>query len=683
MISRLLFSAFVLLQSAVLLAQPVVYKDASTLITGFWVSTGSGNSTLQEVTTATPYEGTKHYKLDYNFTAWWAGIGLNLDNWGTNSGRNFSGYTYLRIAYRGMTGGQTLSIRLSDGSSAGNLVLVGGADPSYTVITLPISTLIQGTSVNLNDIREIALSLGGVQSGAGTVYFDAIELTNSSGAPTGFPANAITWARSNAMGTGVNTSNWLEAYWLLPFNAYPELNKYNRAKVQALRSAGFSTFRLPITVERISPTTAPYTINFNQVAFRLVDSMILWANEYDFKLIIDNHHGYDLTNANYSSELPRLKALWAQLAIRYGSLDPNRYYFEVYNEATPTISNANFRTVATEIVAEIRANETLRHAVIIGASGWNSGGDLTNFTPLADSNIIYTFHNYDPYAFTHQGMSWTSPAYLPTQTFPQAGQVAAINTLFANVKTWSTTHNVPVFLGEYGNPTTADAASRCSHVQTMIAAASANSFPHFYWDAISPTDAFGFYSGGVISQSNVIPCFSSAIGLYAAPLAVEISKFEVDCRDGKPTVHWEAIASQQQTLFTVQISSDGVSWQNATTLGYTEAQHWQDSESSRYYRLKITEPGGEVSYSSIAASPCQPEANQHIYPNPVRQKLFLQGFDEQSTFAIHDTHGRVVWQSASQQITEIPVETLPSGTYYLRSVSGRGAVSAHPFVVVR
>lgn len=500
-------------------AQPIIYKDGQTLITGVWSAAGTdGTATLAEVSGQTPHEGNQHYRFEYTSTGSWAGLGLNLDNWGANTARDFSGYSHLRIAYRGLSASQTLTLALRNGSNYGHTLEVGPPTNSYAVIDIPLFSLTSGSAVSQSAVREIDLSIPfNSPVGSGTVFIDAIELVNVSGGGSGSSASTI--ARANALGRGINTANWLEAFWLMPFNAYPEVNRYTRAKVQALRNAGFQTFRLPVTFERLSSTTAPYTLDFNHIAFSLIDSMIVWANDYDFKLIIDNHHGYPLTNANYATEIPRLSAIWTQLTQRYDHLDPDRFLFEIYNEPTNGISNANWRTVVQNLLATIRMHETQIHSVLVGASSWNSGTNLIAFTPLPDPDIIYTFHNYDPYLFTHQSMSWTSPAYFPQRAFPQSGEVAAINQLFAAVKAWGDNYEVPVNLGEFGCSTEADAGSRCNWIQALMNAITTNGFSYFYWDAISPSDAFGFFNDGIIDEAHAIPCFAEAMGLFAEPTA--------------------------------------------------------------------------------------------------------------------------------------------------------------------
>jgi len=499
------------------LAQPIIYKNGQSLITGVWSAAGTnGTAMLSEVSGQSPHEGNQHYRFDYTYTASWAGIGLNMDNWGSGAARDFSGYTHLRIAYRGLSAGQSLTLSLRDGSNYGNTFDVGAPTSNYTIIDLPMFALTAGSDVSPSAVREIDLSVSSNQpAGNGTLYIDAIELVNLGSGTTG--TSAATMALASTLGTGINTANWLEAYWLMPFNAYPEVNRYTRSKVQALRNAGFQTFRLPVTFERLGSTTPPYALDFNELAFSLVDSMIVWANDYDFRLIIDNHHGHPLTNANYLTEMPRLNAMWAQLTQRYDHLDPARFLFEIYNEPTNEISNTNWRTVAQSLIETIRQHETQTHAVLVGASSWNSGHTLIGFTPLTDEDIIYTFHNYDPYLFTHQGMSWTTPAYFAQRAFPQTGEIADINQLFAAVKAWGDHYNVPVNLGEFGCSTEADDDSRCNWIEVLGNAIETNGFSNFYWDAISPSDAFGFFNDGIIDEAHTIPCFAEALDLFAAP----------------------------------------------------------------------------------------------------------------------------------------------------------------------
>lgn len=613
-----------------------------------------------------------------------------MDNWGTTAGLDFSGYTHIRLAYRGLSSGQTLQLQLRNaGSVYGNNLDVGGQAGAYTVVELSLTSLSLGTGLNLAAISEIDMSVTGTNAnGSGTVYLDAIELVNSSSG--GLPASPQTWARANALGKGLNATNWLEAYWLIPFGTFPEVNKYNRTNVQALRNAGFEVFRLPATFERLGSTSPPYALDFDHTVFRLVDSMILWANLYDFKLIIDNHHGYDLTNANYTTELPRLQAVWEQLAQRYGALDPERFFFEIFNEPTNQISNANFRTVGNSLLATIRANESITHSVWVGAATWNSGYNLQTFTPLDDADVIYTFHNYDPFLFTHQGFSWTDPPYFPARTFPQTGEVAAIQDLFFDLKAWSDAYDVPVTLGEFGVSNQADASSRCTWIQTLTTAAATQGFPTFYWDAWSTSEGFGFFTDGIIDQAHVIPCFSTAMGLYPPPLAVSLETFNIDCVDDSAVLHWSAFTDAGPHYFEVERSADGVHWTLVKRLDAgsgLQAYTLRDAAKGAYYRLRTLDSDGKCRYSSILTSPCQGGTGiLSVDPNPATMYTKLRWSDKTDPIIrvqLFDLTGRLLsdYNMNPSDYVRLPLQNLRAGMYQLSVLTAQGKRVSSAIVV--
>jgi endoglucanase len=489
----------------------IIYKNGQKVVTGTW----NGNGTIVETSSNTPFDGTEHYKFDYNFTDWWAGFGLNLDNWGSSAALNFNGNTHLRVAYRGMSGNQGFKVKLRNGTALSSLADVGPATGSYDIVDIPLSSFV---GVNLGMVTEIDFEIANQQVASGAVFIDAIELVSII-VPPPPPSSAATWTRLQAMGKGFNTANWLEAYWLQPFNAYPVEKDFTRASFKALKQAGFNNVRLPVIFERMGSLISPYTLNTNQLAFRLVDSAVVWAKDLKMQLIIVNHHGYDVNDANYQTQIPRLCAVWKQLTKRYTNLDPNRYLFEIYNEPN-NISNTNWRKVAQNIVDTIRVYDK-SHTLVLGGNGWNSMTGLVGLQPLKDDNIIYTFHCYEPYFFTHQGMSWTNPSNFPTKSFPVGNDLNDLRTAFRAVKKWSNDNKVAVFMGEFGVSASANLTSRCNYVQALTHLSDSLNIPWTYWDVKNYTDAFGFYPNSLFSESNAISCFKKWMGLYKTPISNE------------------------------------------------------------------------------------------------------------------------------------------------------------------
>jgi len=329
------------------------------------------------------------------------------------------------------------------------------------------------------------------------------------------------------------------------------------------------------------------------------------------------------------------------------------------------------------LVAEIRLHEGgTPHSVLVGANSWNAGGQLVAFTPLDDPDIIYTFHNYDPYFFTHQGMSWTSPPYFGARTFPQAGEVAAINNLMAAVADWSDNYNVPVSLGEFGCSSAADAQSRCNWINTLMSAINANGFSYFYWDAISPSDGFGFFNNGIVDQAHVVPCFASALGLSSSPLPIALEEFQVNCQDEQVHLSWSANTQGQGYQFEIQHSTNGQNWENiAKVLAKEQLRHYEftDTDVRAFYRLRMIEPDGKASYSPIRQIDCKGTAVVQISPNPVQDQLRIRWLSDQTDLAsliLYDLHGRIITQlnySTDSPIQEImlSMESVPAGTYWL------------------
>jgi endoglucanase len=492
-------------------AQPAIYTDPASLVTGTWAGTGS---TIAQTTTGGPSEGVNHYKFSYNFTAWWAGCGLNMDNWTNTPPRNFSGYSQLKLSYKGLNGGE-LWVSLKSGTVQSTAVFVGYQSANYTTVSIPLSAF---TGLNLSSITELVFAIQGIQSSNSTVYVDNITLTNMQ-APAYAGHNAMhtnprTWGRHALMGKGLNFSNWLEAYWLMPSNSFPEVNRYNRTLVQNLVNSGIKNFRLPVTFERVAGQSAPYTIPANHTIWRLIDSTVLWAQQMNFSLIICNHHGVDITNANATSEIPRKTSIWQQVMARYGNLNPERYFFELYNEPTNAISNANLYPITNAMINTIRSTGS-QHTLIVGGNNWNSSAGLASSQKYADHDIIYTFHDYDPFEFTHQGLSFTTPPYSAARAFPIAANNDSLN--LANninlVQAWADTSGVPLMMGEFGCSTAAAATSRCNWINTIANVMKTKSMAWYYWDAITLNDAFGYYN---TANNTMISCFASALKLGAS-----------------------------------------------------------------------------------------------------------------------------------------------------------------------
>ena len=355
-------------------------------------------------------------------------------------------------------------------------------------------------------------------------------------------AQTLAQDRANSLKKGVNLT-YFEAYWngdpALRYKNYLNVSQLPAKKnnIQKMAAAGFDNVRVPICFDVWTSQNPPYSLYDSPTYFSAVDSVVKYALANNLKVIIDFHHG-QLSNGTMGREVPRIKALWMEIATRYKNTDPNKVFFEIYNEPND-ISVANWQTAAEQFVQVIRVI-TPNHSIIVGANEWNSTNALANntLTKLSDDNIIYTFHFYDPFIFTHQGAEWTGD---PTSTtgikFPYAagtmppinpkaaatwaqgaynnyvndGTKASLKNTVQQVKNWATQRGVPIYAGEfgaYGN--FSDQTSRCNLATADIEIFGELGIPWSWWEW---DEGFSMLQGNK-ADGILDPCFKNVMNRF-------------------------------------------------------------------------------------------------------------------------------------------------------------------------
>lgn len=147
--------------------------------------------------------------------------------------------------------------------------------------------------------------------------------------------------------------------------------------------------------------------------FELVDKALAWCEKYSLNMLIDVHkvYGYsfysgDGENGFFDSEAlqERYYKLWQRIAERYGRY-PERVAFELLNEVNDKEFSARWNAIAKRATELIRPLAPITKIVL--GSYWNNSVDaLADLDMPYDENIVYNFHCYDPFMFTHQGADW-------------------------------------------------------------------------------------------------------------------------------------------------------------------------------------------------------------------------------------------------------------------------------------
>jgi len=215
-----------------------------------------------------------------------------------------------------------------------------------------------------------------------------------------------------------------------------------------------------------------------------IDNTIAWAKKYGINVILDLHHapGFffgngarnDLFTNTASQE--RFIAIWENFARRYSG-EGDTLRFELLNELVWDNSdpwNALWQKTAAAIHAI-----TPERKVIVGGNKWNSVFELKNLVVSDNPNILYTFHMYEPFLFSHQRAGWmpNTAAYTKPVTYPflyddhsafYEGNPPAhmgpgviigkefLRKVFEPAIEFIRKNNRPLYLGEYGAIANAD-----------------------------------------------------------------------------------------------------------------------------------------------------------------------------------------------------------------------------------
>ena len=124
-------------------------------------------------------------------------------------------------------------------------------------------------------------------------------------------------------------------------------------------------------------------------------------------------------------EQQQLQDLWGALAQRMARLDPGRTFPEVLNEPVFDKNEAGWEALQEKVLARIRA--VLPQAtVVLTGNNWGSIDGLVGLHPVADGNVVYSFHSYDPTVLTtlasfEPGLDHMALTHLP---FPVEGDHA-------------------------------------------------------------------------------------------------------------------------------------------------------------------------------------------------------------------------------------------------------------------
>jgi aryl-phospho-beta-D-glucosidase BglC (GH1 family) len=288
--------------------------------------------------------------------------------------------------------------------------------------------------------------------------------------------DSLAFQRAKHLQHGINTSLWFAQspgdYSVQRLRSFTTSDD-----IALIHQLGFDHIRLSIDAEPLLPwlrnpdEPTPFVAELDRVVKTMLDQQLA--------VIIDIHpeSSYKAQLLHGADGVEHFAALWRALAKHFASTDPKLVFFEIMNEPE---QDDPYRWQGIEsFVAEQIRQAAPKHTIIAAGAHWSGLGDLLALEPIALPNMIYTFHDYEPFPFTHQGATWTSTQVLPLRSVPYpstpeavqpnvnqeptlAGQfwveqygldrwdAQRIDATLAFAEKWSQLHHAPVYCGEFG-----------------------------------------------------------------------------------------------------------------------------------------------------------------------------------------------------------------------------------------
>ena len=285
------------------------------------------------------------------------------------------------------------------------------------------------------------------------------------------------------LGRGINMGSTFEAPSEDGWN-----NPWKPEYFKIMADMGFSHVRVPICweLDYRSMNEPPYTIY--PVFFERIKTVVNEALKNKLHVVINMHHHEKLLKDPLEQK-ERFLSQWKQISDYFKNY-PDSLVFEILNEPNGKLTPEIWNTFASEALSIMR--ETNPDRTIMIASADNSIDGLAKLQLPKDNNLILTVHYYNPFYFTHQGVSWGN-------TVPPVGvkwndtekEREAIFSDFELVEKFSKEHNIPIHIGEFGAYEKADMDSRARWATFLSRFFDERGYSWAYWEFSS---SFGIYN---------------------------------------------------------------------------------------------------------------------------------------------------------------------------------------------
>ena len=238
--------------------------------------------------------------------------------------------------------------------------------------------------------------------------------------------------RLERLTNGINVTRpfWGYQWSYGTFDASYARRTFGLEEIETIRALGFRHVRLPIAERDLVTPGEPAQLNATMLSALTIAVRDALAG--GLAVIMDLHASDEYKEALQfdGAAVENMAKTWGALAGVFSAMDPDLVYFEVLNEpvfddGSGGYAFARWAAVLAELHAAIRAAAP-DHTIIAGGADWNGIDGLEALEPLADPNVVYNFHFYEPFIFTHQGASWGGEPWVSFHDVPYPSSPASV-----------------------------------------------------------------------------------------------------------------------------------------------------------------------------------------------------------------------------------------------------------------
>jgi len=183
---------------------------------------------------------------------------------------------------------------------------------------------------------------------------------------------------------------------------------------------------------------------YKDAGWRWLDDNVAWARRHGVYMILNMHvppggfqsNGEGRKLWDVPANQDRMVALWRAIAARYAH-EPMIAGYDLLNEPGVPRAKEEWQALANRTAKAIREVDR-NHLLIVErvnsiAKQWKNDADM-NFFLIDDPDVVYTFHFYEPFAYTHQFAGWAHMG--EGGKYPDEQAVAHADTTWLNIATF-------------------------------------------------------------------------------------------------------------------------------------------------------------------------------------------------------------------------------------------------------